>query len=59
MVLPAGLLGYERDRSITSDVDMGQCILLDIPDLQLQLRLHDYSMGRSGHEPILWNQITH
>lgn len=44
-VLPAGLTGYEKECTDETGIDVGQCVLLDIPDLQLHLRLHDYFMG--------------
>ena len=43
--IPAGLTGYEKERPDETGVDAGQCVLLDIPDLQLHLRLHDHFMG--------------
>jgi hypothetical protein len=48
LVLPAGLSGLEKtggDNANKSDI--GSCALLAIPELQLQLRLHDYFMEMS------------
>jgi hypothetical protein len=49
VILPAGLPGYERpnsDQSQTADdIKIGACVVLDIPGLLLQFRLHDYFMG--------------
>lgn len=44
---PAGLLGYELSNENQSKHDLrtGPCLVLSVPDIQLQLRLHDYYMG--------------
>lgn len=52
MMLPAGLPGYEkhyaeRDQN-PLDVDHGRCVLLNIPDIELQLRLHNHFMGTAA-----------
>ncbi|KAJ7287460.1 hypothetical protein C8J57DRAFT_1431026 [Mycena rebaudengoi] len=50
MVIPAGLPGYERSNPLGSDshsTGIGACLLLDIPELQVHLRLHDFFMELS------------
>jgi hypothetical protein len=48
MLLPAGLSGYETYSygQDPSDIGVGACVVLNMPKLQLQFRLHDYFMGR-------------
>lgn len=51
IVLPAGLPGLEKsdgdyghsEGTASSDID--SCVLLAVPELQMQLRLHDHYMG--------------
>ena len=49
ILLPAGLPGYERvnpaQYETPSNVGVGACVILTLPELQLQFRLHDYYMG--------------
>lgn len=48
MVVPAGLPGYEGSSTLrdeTQNASIGSCVLLDIPELQVHFRLHDYYMG--------------
>ena len=47
MILPAGLRGYERDDDTKLDgpADIGTCVMLAMPELQLYLRTHEYFMG--------------
>ncbi|THH07232.1 hypothetical protein EW145_g3529 [Phellinidium pouzarii] len=51
IALPAGLLGFERRQAVATveghGVDMGRCAVITIPELQLQLRLHDFFMEMS------------
>ncbi|OBZ68136.1 hypothetical protein A0H81_11866 [Grifola frondosa] len=50
MVLPAGLPGYETysaDQSNSTDSDLGSCLMLFMPEIQLQLRTCDYYMEMS------------
>ncbi|KAK0460992.1 uncharacterized protein EV420DRAFT_1746434 [Desarmillaria tabescens] len=50
VILPAGLPGYDRSctiRSGSDEVRIGPCLVLHIPELQLQLRMHDYFMDLS------------
>ncbi|KAJ7647262.1 hypothetical protein FB45DRAFT_987066 [Roridomyces roridus] len=52
MVIPAGLPGYEKSDlgSINDPLPnpgIGSCLLLDIPELQVHFRLHDYFMELS------------
>ncbi|KAI0342100.1 hypothetical protein BDW22DRAFT_1358216 [Trametopsis cervina] len=48
IVAPAGLRGYEVDAKGTADSnDIGRCTMLSLPELQLQLRSHDYYMEMS------------
>ena len=49
MVLPAGFPGYEKfsvEHAHTSPEDLGPCLLLSLPSLQLHLRTNDYYMGK-------------
>lgn len=47
VVLPAGLPGYEVSNDIKDmNIGVGACVILTVPELQLQLRLHDYYMGK-------------
>ncbi|KAJ7703124.1 hypothetical protein B0H17DRAFT_922585 [Mycena rosella] len=46
MVIPAGLPGYETAASL-QDARIGSCLLLDIPELQVHFRLHDFFMELS------------
>lgn len=50
LLLPAGLPGYEITdpglESVPSDKGFGACVIVALPELQLQFRLHDYYMGR-------------
>jgi len=51
MLLPAGLPGYEV--SIASERpldDIGASMIMICPELQLDLRLHDYFMGKSASD---------
>jgi hypothetical protein len=47
LILPAGLPGY-RASGDTNDlnVGIGACVAVTVPGMQLQLRLHDYFMGK-------------
>lgn len=56
MVLPAGFQGYEYslddpmalELAPTSEPKgLGTCAIFFQPELQVQLRTHDYSMGKS------------
>ena len=47
LILPAGLPGYEASSdNKDKNVGIGACVVAILPDLQLQLRLHDYFMGK-------------
>jgi len=47
LILPAGLPGYEVSSNIKGmNVGIGACVVATIPEIQLQLRLHDYYMGK-------------
>lgn len=46
LLLPASLPGFERYSSMATAKDIGTSLLLSFPELQLELRLHDYFMGR-------------
>lgn len=48
MVLPAGYPGYEKyynGQDPNSPEDLGPCLMLSLPALQLHLRTNDYYMG--------------
>ncbi|KAF7288717.1 hypothetical protein HMN09_01377700 [Mycena chlorophos] len=48
LVLPAGLPGYEGSESLREQTimggDIGSALVLDVPELQVHFRLHDYYM---------------
>lgn len=48
-LLPAGLPGYETadpsQQEIPGDIGVGACVVVTLPELQLQFRLHEYYMG--------------
>lgn len=50
LLLPAGLPGYEiadpSQQAIPGDIGVGACVVVTLPELQLQFRLHDYYMGK-------------
>lgn len=52
-MLPAGLPGYETfdpsQDSVPSEKGVGACVVLTMPELQLNFRLHDYFMGIFSH----------
>lgn len=48
IVVPAGLPGYEKciaEYVLNSPEDLGPCLMLSLPTLQLHLRTNDYYMG--------------
>ena len=48
IVVPAGFPGYEKyieEHAQNSPEDLGPCLLLSLPALQLHLRTNDYYMG--------------
>jgi hypothetical protein len=45
VVMPAGLRGYERDPPDAQRADLGTCVLLSLPELQIHLRSNEYYMG--------------
>ncbi|KAJ7680397.1 hypothetical protein DFH06DRAFT_1404238 [Mycena polygramma] len=45
MLVPAGLPGYEGP--VYDETGIGSCVLLDIPELQVHFRLHDFFMELS------------
>lgn len=47
LILPAGLPGYAPARSkALKETGVGPCVMLDIPELQLHFRMHDFYMGK-------------
>lgn len=44
---PAGVIGFEKSQQGSEDIDVGSCAVLAVPDLQVLLRVHDFSMGTS------------
>lgn len=46
LLLPAGLPGFEKHASMATAKDIGTSLYLAFPELQLDLRLHDYFMGK-------------
>ncbi len=51
IIFPAGLPGYEKPQMADENGDsvIGHCLTLDLPELQVYLRLHDFLMG--NHSP--------
>ncbi|KAG5639402.1 hypothetical protein H0H81_002934 [Sphagnurus paluster] len=48
IVLPAGLPGYSSIHNTNSaNTGIGECLLVAVPDLQLQFRMHDHYMEMS------------
>ncbi|KAJ7783252.1 hypothetical protein B0H16DRAFT_1877649 [Mycena metata] len=47
MVVPAGLPGYESGSGTEPLPGIGSCVLLDLPELQVHFRLHDFFMELS------------
>ena len=50
LVMPAGLPGFEfalSDGADPSEHGIGSSLVLDVPEVQVQIRLHDYFMGAS------------
>lgn len=52
VALPAGAPGYEKGPATDdpsppdSDSDIGACLVLTVPLLQVQMRMHEYFMGK-------------
>ncbi|TFK44762.1 hypothetical protein BDQ12DRAFT_730786 [Crucibulum laeve] len=50
IIMPASLVGYEApnaDQRKQSSLRTGACVIFSVPELQLQLRMHDYYMEMS------------
>ncbi|KAH8118988.1 hypothetical protein DFH11DRAFT_1696800 [Phellopilus nigrolimitatus] len=51
IAVPAGLPGFESGRTSeaikTQGIDLGPCLVIAIPEIQIMLRLHDYMMELS------------
>jgi hypothetical protein len=48
VVAPCGLLGYEKtciDENLEPAKNIGPCVCLSLPQLQVTCRVHDYFMG--------------
>ena len=43
--MPVGLRGYESDQPGDLEGDIGACVMLALPEMQIHLRSHDYYMG--------------
>lgn len=57
LILPAGLPGYEASSDLKDmNVGIGACVVATVPEIQLQLRLHDYYMGKPAF--FTWNKDT-
>jgi hypothetical protein len=47
VLLPAALPGYETYSYRDADnISVGACVVANVPNLQIQFRLHDHFMGR-------------
>ncbi|GJE95456.1 hypothetical protein PsYK624_116400 [Phanerochaete sordida] len=44
VIMPVGLRGYESDQHEGEDPDMGTCVVMSLPELQIHLRSHEYFM---------------
>ncbi|OSD07084.1 hypothetical protein PYCCODRAFT_793525 [Trametes coccinea BRFM310] len=61
IVLPAGHPGYEKyndDQPRASSEDLGPCLMLSLPQLQLQLRTNDYYMEMSLNIDTISGRIS-
>ncbi|KAI0358672.1 hypothetical protein OH77DRAFT_1587674 [Trametes cingulata] len=61
MVLPAGYPGYEKhtsEQERTSQEDLGPCLMLSMPSLQLHLRTNDYYMEMSLNIDTIGGRIS-
>ena len=60
MILPAGFPGYEIgiDMPGKPSNSIGHCLLLTVPELDLQLRLHDLYMGTLLWISCLYQELT-
>ena len=46
MIIPASTRGYEKEDEMNEgQADIGTCVMQAMPELQLQLRTHNYYMG--------------
>ncbi|KAL5523541.1 hypothetical protein ACEPAG_7714 [Sanghuangporus baumii] len=45
VAFPAGIVGFGRSPQESEEIDIGSCAVLTIPDVQVLLRLHDFSMA--------------
>jgi hypothetical protein len=58
LVLPAGILSIEAPQA-TGTPETGPCVVLSIPEVQLQLRLHDFFFGeRAFHSHSAIRTLT-
>lgn len=46
LLLSAGLPGFEKHSNMATTEDIGTSLCLAFPELQLDLRSHDYFMGK-------------
>lgn len=46
LLFSAGLPGFEKHAIMATEKDIGTSLYLAFPELQLDLRLHDYFMGK-------------
>ncbi|KAF8893814.1 hypothetical protein BD779DRAFT_1669348 [Infundibulicybe gibba] len=65
VLFPAGLSGVEKPNSTELGTQIGACIVLTFPELQLQFRMHDYFMEMSlnigtisGYRDMDYPEIT-
>ncbi|KAI0633565.1 hypothetical protein C8Q77DRAFT_1157760 [Trametes polyzona] len=61
LVLPAGYPGYEKyssEQEQTSPEDLGPCLLLSLPTLQVHLRTNDYYMEMSLNVDTIGGRIS-
>lgn len=44
--MPVGLRGYETNEPDDQEGDIGTCVMMSLPELQIHLRSHEYYMGK-------------
>ncbi|KAI0368271.1 hypothetical protein BV20DRAFT_969313 [Pilatotrama ljubarskyi] len=61
MVLPAGMPGYEKhssEQERTSPEDLGPCLMLSLPSIQVHFRTNDYYMEMSLNVDTVGGRIS-
>ncbi|RDB25364.1 Protein CSF1 [Hypsizygus marmoreus] len=59
IIMPAGLPGYESTNvNGASDIGIGTSLVISIPEIQLQLRIHDYYMEMSLNVGVITGGVV-